>query len=150
MNSIKSVLLGIAAAASVLVPVADSNAWVAAARGWGGRSSRCGWLPRRLLPRWRMLGLWRGSRRRCRPGCWSRGRECRAACNRRRCATGLLPAHPFFYPQGNVPLGTQVAYLPPGANSMVVNGLHYYQSGPTWYKPYYGSSGVYYEVVPAP
>ena len=33
---------------------------------------------------------------------------------------------------------------------MVVNGVHYYQSGPTWYKPYYGSSGVYYEVVPAP
>jgi hypothetical protein len=40
--------------------------------------------------------------------------------------------------------------LPPGANSMVVNGVHYYQAGPTWYKPYYGSSGVYYEVVPAP
>ena len=59
------------------------------------------------------------------------------------------PVSPY-YPQGNLALGTQVAYLPPGANSMVVNGVHYYQSGPTWYKPYYGSSGVYYEVVPAP
>ena len=39
MNSIKSVLLGISAAASLLVPVADSNAWVAAARGWGGRGA---------------------------------------------------------------------------------------------------------------
>ena len=33
---------------------------------------------------------------------------------------------------------------------MVVNGTHYYQAGPNWYKPYFGSSGVYYEVVPAP
>jgi hypothetical protein len=40
--------------------------------------------------------------------------------------------------------------LPPGAGSMVVNGVTYYQAGPTWYKPYFGSSGVYYEVVPAP
>ena len=33
---------------------------------------------------------------------------------------------------------------------VVVNGTTYYQAGPTWYKPYFGSSGVYYEVVPAP
>ena len=49
-----------------------------------------------------------------------------------------------------MPLGTQVAALPGGSRSMVVNGVNYYQAGPTWYKPYYGSSGVYYEVVPAP
>ena len=52
--------------------------------------------------------------------------------------------------QGNLPLGTQVAALPGGARSMVENGANYYQAGPTWYKPYLGSSGVYYEVVPAP
>ena len=56
------------------------------------------------------------------------------------------PAVSPYYPQGNLVIGTQVAYLPPGSNSMVVNGVNYYQSGPTWYKPYYGSSGVYYEV----
>jgi hypothetical protein len=57
---------------------------------------------------------------------------------------------PTYVTQGNLPLGTQVASLPPGAGSMVVNGTTYYQAGPTWYKPYFGSSGVYYEVVPAP
>ena len=57
---------------------------------------------------------------------------------------------PAYVVQGNLPVGTQVASLPPGASSMVVNGTNYYQSGPTWYKPYFGSSGVYYEVVPAP
>ena len=40
--------------------------------------------------------------------------------------------------------------LPPGARGMTVNGAQYYQSGPNWYKPYFGSSGVYYEVVPTP
>ena len=49
-----------------------------------------------------------------------------------------------------MPFGTQLAALPGGARSMVVNGVNYYQAGPTWYKPYFGSSGVYYEVVPAP
>ena len=57
---------------------------------------------------------------------------------------------PVYVAQGNVPIGTQYAALPSGAQSMVVNGVNYYQSGPTWYKPYFGSSGVYYEVVPAP
>ena len=60
------------------------------------------------------------------------------------------PVGTTYYPQDNVPLGTQVAHLPSGVKSLVVNGVHYYQSGPTWYKPYFGSSGVYYEVVPAP
>jgi len=57
---------------------------------------------------------------------------------------------PTYYVQGNLPIGTQVAVLPPGTSSMVVNGVTYYQSGPTWYKPYFGSSGVYYQVVPTP
>ena len=33
---------------------------------------------------------------------------------------------------------------------MVVNNVQYYQNGATWYRPYFGSAGVYYEVVPAP
>jgi hypothetical protein len=52
--------------------------------------------------------------------------------------------------QTNYPLGTQFAELPPGSRSMVVNGVNYYQDGPVWYKPFFGSSGVYYEVVAAP
>jgi hypothetical protein len=57
---------------------------------------------------------------------------------------------PPAYAAGNMPIGTQLAALPAGAGSMVVNGVTYYQAGPTWFKPYFGSSGVYYEVVPAP
>jgi len=57
---------------------------------------------------------------------------------------------PVYVAQGYVPIGTQFAVLPSGAQSMIVNGVNYYQRGPTWYKPYFGSSGVYYEVVPAP
>ena len=37
MKHVKTLILGIAASASVLVPLADANAWVAAGRGWGGR-----------------------------------------------------------------------------------------------------------------
>jgi hypothetical protein len=52
---------------------------------------------------------------------------------------------PVYVAQGYVPIGTQFAVLPSGAQSMIVNGVNYYQRGPTWYKPYFGSSGVYYE-----
>ena len=37
MKQIKTLVLGIAATAGVLVPLADANAWVAAGRGYGGR-----------------------------------------------------------------------------------------------------------------
>ena len=37
MKQIKILVLGIAATAGVLVPLADANAWVAAGRGYGGR-----------------------------------------------------------------------------------------------------------------
>jgi len=57
---------------------------------------------------------------------------------------------PAVVTHGNYPIGTQLANLPAGSKSMEVNGVHYYQSGPTWFKPYFGSSGVYYEAVAAP
>ena len=46
--------------------------------------------------------------------------------------------------------GTQVTTLPPGCVSRNVNGTMAYECGPIWYRPYFGSSGVYYEVVPPP
>lgn len=49
-----------------------------------------------------------------------------------------------------VPVGTEVAALPPGCGSTYVNGVTYYQCGPTWYQPYFGGNGVYYSVVPGP
>jgi hypothetical protein len=51
---------------------------------------------------------------------------------------------------GSPMIGTTVSVLPPGCSTMDVNGTHYYQLGSTWYRPYFGGSGVYYQVVAAP
>ncbi|MEI8345016.1 MAG: hypothetical protein WCG06_02980 [Candidatus Omnitrophota bacterium] len=51
---------------------------------------------------------------------------------------------------GQPPLGAQVTVLPPGSAAQNVNGVVAYQCGNVWYKPFFGSSGVYYEVVPSP
>jgi hypothetical protein len=48
------------------------------------------------------------------------------------------------------PPGTAVAGLPLGCASMNVNGVNYFQCGPTWYQPFMGGNGVYYVVVPTP
>jgi hypothetical protein len=53
-------------------------------------------------------------------------------------------------PSNQPPFGTQVTVLPPGSVSQNVNGVVAYQCGNAWYKPYFGSNGVYYEVVPSP
>jgi hypothetical protein len=44
----------------------------------------------------------------------------------------------------------QVAALPPGCASMMINNTQYYQCGPTWYQPFFGGNGVYYQIVPTP
>ena len=46
--------------------------------------------------------------------------------------------------------GTQVTTLPPGCVARNVNGTMAYECGPVWYRPFFGSSGVYYEVVQPP
>ena len=51
---------------------------------------------------------------------------------------------------GSPMIGTTVSVLPQGCSTMDVNGTHYYQLGSTWYRPYFGGSGVYYQVVAAP
>jgi hypothetical protein len=47
-------------------------------------------------------------------------------------------------------MGVNYAALPPGASVIPKNGVTYYLSGNTWFKPSYGANGVYYTVVPAP
>ena len=49
-----------------------------------------------------------------------------------------------------MPLGTSLSYLPGGCNSINVNSGQYYQCGPNWFRPFFGSNGAYYQVVPAP
>jgi hypothetical protein len=52
-------------------------------------------------------------------------------------------------PQG-LPLGAEIANLPPGCANMNVNGTTLYQCGPTWFQPFFGGNGVYYLAVAAP
>ncbi|MDM0071805.1 hypothetical protein [Variovorax sp. J31P207] len=151
MNRIKTLVLGAAVVCGALIPLSGANAWVAAAGGWrGGAVAVGGYHP--YHPYYRP------------PGCYGCGAAAGAVAglavgaaiaDASRPAVVVQPAPVIVQPpavvvQSAMPLGTQIAALPGGARSMVVNGVTYYQSGPTWYKPYFGSSGVYYEVVPAP
>jgi hypothetical protein len=51
---------------------------------------------------------------------------------------------------GNYVMGLNYATLPVGAAVIPKNGVTYYLSGNTWFKPSYGANGVYYTVVPTP
>ncbi len=66
-------------------------------------------------------------------------------------ADASQPATTVVVNQGStVPLGTHLSSLPGGCKKMKVNSTLYYQCGSTWYKPGFGDSGVYYQVVPVP
>lgn len=47
-------------------------------------------------------------------------------------------------------LGVNYAALPPNCAPVTVRGTTYYLLGNTWFKPFFGANGVYYQVVPAP
>jgi hypothetical protein len=57
-------------------------------------------------------------------------------------AQQAAPASPAY--------GTQVTTLPGGCTAQNVHGTMAYQCGSVWYRPYFGASGVYYEVVSPP
>jgi hypothetical protein len=40
--------------------------------------------------------------------------------------------------------------LPNGVQATSINGQQYYVLGSTFYRPYFGNNGVYYQVVPNP
>jgi hypothetical protein len=163
MKQIRTLVFGLAVVAGSLVSLSDAQAWVAARGGWGGGVAVGGFHPP-------VYGgyhppYYGGYHPPYAGGCYGCGAAVGAVAGMAvgaAIASSAQPAYvvpqpapvyvqqPTYVTQGNLPLGTQVASLPPGAGSMVVNGTTYYQAGPTWYKPYFGSSGVYYEVVPAP
>lgn len=151
MKQFKTLVLGAAVVAGALLPLSGANAWVAAAGGWrGGAVAVGGFHP--YHPYYRP------------PGCYGCGAAAGAVAGMAVGAAiadasrpavvvqqpAVIVQQPAVVVQSGMPLGTQLAALPGDARSMVVNGVNYYQSGATWYKPYFGSSGVYYEVVPAP
>jgi len=49
-----------------------------------------------------------------------------------------------------MPLGTTLSYLPGGCVNINISSGQYYECGVNWFKPYFGSNGAYYQVVPAP
>jgi hypothetical protein len=49
-----------------------------------------------------------------------------------------------------MPLGTSLSYLPGGCVNINISSGQYYQCGINWFRPYFGSNGAYYQVVPAP
>ena len=62
--------------------------------------------------------------------------------------TTVVVQQPSYSSQ--MPYGTQVTVLPGNCGSATVRGVEYYQCGPNWFKPYFGNSSVYYQVVSAP
>lgn len=48
------------------------------------------------------------------------------------------------------PIGSVYYSLPYGAQSANINGVQYYVVGSTYYRPYFGNNGVYYQVVANP
>lgn len=155
MKQIKTLVISVAIVAGTLAPLSAANAWVAAAGGWRGGAVAVGGVHRPYYhPYYRP------------PGCYGCGAAAGAVAGMAvgaTIATAARPAtvvvqqpaaivvqQPAYVVHPSLPIGTQMANVPGGARDMVVNGTHYYQAGPNWYKPYFGSSGVYYEVVPAP
>ena len=49
-----------------------------------------------------------------------------------------------------MPLGTTLSYLPGGCVNINISSGQYYECGVNWFRPYFGSNGAYYQVVPAP
>jgi hypothetical protein len=49
-----------------------------------------------------------------------------------------------------IPIGSIYYSLPYGAQSANINGVQYYVAGGVYYRPYFGSNGVYYQVVANP
>jgi len=61
----------------------------------------------------------------------------------------MAPAVAVAAPR-SYPMGYSYASLPPGASQVNVRGTTYYLSGNTWFQPFFGANGAYYQVVSAP
>jgi hypothetical protein len=62
----------------------------------------------------------------------------------------VVYAPPPVYVAPGAPIGSVYYSLPYGAQSANINGTQYYVLSGSYYKPYFGNNGVYYQVVPNP
>ena len=63
--------------------------------------------------------------------------------------TTVVVQQPVVAPAA-MPLGTTLSYLPGGCANIKISSGQYYECGMNWFRPYFGSNGAYYQVVPAP
>jgi hypothetical protein len=64
-------------------------------------------------------------------------------------APTYVPPPPVVVPP-SAPIGSEYYSLPPGVQAANINGVQYYVLGTTYYRPFFGSNGVYYQVVANP
>jgi hypothetical protein len=57
---------------------------------------------------------------------------------------------PVVVVQPPPPIGAIYYSLPYGVQAPIIHGQQYYCLGSTYYRPYFGNNGVYYQVVPFP
>ena len=157
----KKILITLSLAGVLLALPTTTNAWVACGRaGWGGYH-RVAWGG----------GCWHGGYH-----CGGVSTGTAVAAGFAGLATGAMigsavaqantpavvvaptPVYttPYYYAPPPVvvppaaPIGSIYYSLPPGAQSANINGTQYYVLGSTYYRPYFGNNGVYYEVVANP
>jgi hypothetical protein len=57
---------------------------------------------------------------------------------------------PAYSPPPAYPIGTTLPSLPAGCDHLNYSGTNYYKCSNAWFRPEFGSNGVYYQAVPAP
>lgn len=66
-------------------------------------------------------------------------------------ATVIQQQAPAAQPTPAAPaIGSYVTTLPTGSQARNINGVMAYENSGSWYKPFFGASGVYYQVMPPP
>ncbi|MDD5268163.1 MAG: hypothetical protein PHO08_13705 [Methylococcales bacterium] len=64
--------------------------------------------------------------------------------------TTVVVEQPMAPPTMAMALGTTLSYLPGNCVNINISSGQYYECGINWFKPYFGSNGAYYQVVPSP
>lgn len=153
-KSISFILVG----ASVAAPV-SSEAWVSYCRagGWGHVSyAHVGWGGACWHGGWGCGGVSTGTAVAAGMAGLAAGAVVGSAVARASTpAVVLAPAPVVVAPAPIVvvpaiPIGSIYYSLPYGAQSANINGVQYYVAGGVYYRPYFGSNGVYYQVVANP
>ena len=99
----------------------------------------------------RRLGVgrmaWLGMGCRCRCDRWH---SCQHSANINPQPSTVVVEQVVSPPAAAPDIGTDVPFLPAGSQPKNIGGTTFYENKDTWYKPYIGINGAYYEVVSPP